>query len=62
MVDLSDADGADVSFVQLIVSAARTAAKRDGSFALVNVPDTVAAAFRAAGIDLGRLSATASGQ
>lgn len=59
--DLSGVDKVDVSFVQLMVSAARTAAGRDGSFAIVSVPEAVAASFRAAGVDVGRLLPTASG-
>ena len=61
VLDLSEVDTVDVSFVQLLVSAARTVAKRNGSLAAVNVPDAVAASFRAAGIDVERLSPTASG-
>ena len=61
VLDLSEVDRVDVSFVQLLVSAARTVAKRNGSIAVVNVPDAVAASFRAAGIDVGHLVPTASG-
>ena len=60
VVDLSAVDAVDVSFVQLMVSAARTVAKRNGSLAIVNMPDAVAASFRGAGVDVGRLSLPAS--
>lgn len=61
-VDVSGVTQADVSFVQLIASAALAASGRDRPFRLVGVPDAVAHAFRRSGIALdaatGHLSQT----
>lgn len=56
-VDLSEVESADVSFLQLLVSARHMAAAQNKSFTLRNLPAPIAAAFRAAGVSAEQLSA-----
>lgn len=50
VLDCAAIERVDVTFVQLVVAAARTAGRRGLALDLTNLPDTVAAAFRRAGI------------
>ncbi|MCJ2091863.1 STAS domain-containing protein [Methylobacterium sp. J-072] len=48
-LDCAAIETVDVTFVQLVVAAARSAAPRGVTLDLINLPDIVAAAFRRAG-------------
>ena len=52
LLDLSDVQDADISFVQLLASAARTAAQQGRSFRLDGVPATLVQTFSRAGLGL----------
>lgn len=49
-LDLSAVEQADISFVQLLVSAARTAAARGATYRLAAISEPLAAAFARAGL------------
>ena len=57
-LDLSNLERIDVSFVQLVVAAARTASQTDISLTVSNVPDAMKVTFQNAGLDLATLLAT----
>jgi ABC-type transporter Mla MlaB component len=52
-IDLADVGRCDLSLIQLLVSAARTAAQRGTALTLAGCPDHLAASVRSAGIALG---------
>jgi phospholipid transport system transporter-binding protein len=59
-IDLSALGGIDASFVQLLCSAAQTAAAQKRPLALLNIPDGVRTTFARAGVDIGTLSRQSS--
>ena len=52
VVDLSQVAAADVTLIQLILSASRTAALQDRAFSLKSVPNRLQAVLGSAGISL----------
>lgn len=50
VLDCTDIERADITFVQLVVSAAGTAERQAKRLTLVDVPDTVQGAFARAGL------------
>jgi two-component system chemotaxis sensor kinase CheA len=55
-VDLSQIGNIDISFIQLMVSASRTAARQSKSLNLLGAAGPIEAAFRGAGIDIDPIS------
>lgn len=58
-VDMAAVEDVDVSFIQLMLSAAKTAAASDRAFSLLNMPAPVAACFANAGVDVTRFASRA---
>lgn len=56
VVDMAAVEDIDVTFIQLMLSAARTAAIADRAFSIVNMPAPIAACFAAAGVDAARFA------
>ena len=52
IVDLAQVAAADITLVQLVVSASKTAAREHRSFMLRSVPDSIRDVLCSAGIDL----------
>lgn len=59
VVDMAAVEDIDVTFIQLMVSAAKTAAASDRAFSIVNVPAPIAAGFAAAGVPLTQFASRA---
>lgn len=57
VVDMAGVEDADVTLVQLMIAAVRTAAAADRAFSIVNMPDPIAACFTGAGVDVTRFAA-----
>lgn len=57
VVDMAAVEDADVTLVQLMIAAARTASTTGRVFSIVNMPGPIAACFSGAGVDVTRLAA-----
>lgn len=57
VVDMAGVEDADVTLIQLMIAAARTASAADRVFSIVNMPGPIAACFSGAGVDVARLAA-----
>lgn len=57
VVDMAAVEDADVTLVQLMISAARTASATGRDFSIVNIPSSIAACFVGAGVDMTELVA-----
>ncbi|MGY2052873.1 STAS domain-containing protein [Methylobacterium sp. JK268] len=55
-IDGAGVERADIAFVQLLVSAQRTARARGGALRVTNLPDEASAVFLRAGVDPARFS------
>ncbi len=59
VVDMAAVEDADVTLIQLMIAAARTASTAGRAFSIVNMPGPIAACFGGAGVDVTRLATPA---
>ena len=59
VVDMAAVESADVTLIQLMISAARTASAAARGFSIVNMPGSIATQFSGAGVDMALLTAQA---